>query len=1156
MPGVLEQSDSFNPNAARLSSDPILTALAQLATHRLNCDRSFISLIDSDKQHIVAEATRSVSLFHGAMHGHHDGLAFGAGSIPVEMTVCLKTMPVFLHSDGRYNQNTENVVSNPEGFLIRDFSKHDTFKDRPYVQDWPYMRFYMEVPLRTASGLVLGSICVVHNETRPDLTAEENQILEDLSVVVSQHLELLRIRDEHIRVSKLLDGLNSFVANKNRPPMDNTRSKDDPSLPLRDLPKTPPTATRMSKPASVDSEDASEQVDPSLGSQEGDTSGEPLTTQALETGIASFPNENDHHEPGRQHHESLSSAAASSEVLSSFTRAASVLREALDTDGLVFLKGSSCSLPLGRDNNNNSEEITPNARQENKSSSNLETSYQVHNPDEVQSSRSSSLLGLSLRQTTNSTKSIKPWVQPTVPERALFNLISRYPNGQIFVLDTVEGAADVRSRDNEDDQAAQEELVTQALEKQELQCWFTHARSVIFLPLWTPHSKICFAACFAWTNDPKRVYEMKELTYLVAFGHSVMAEVSRSEMLASDKLKSNFISSISHEFRSPLHGILGSAELLRDLSTVNEQLHMISMIETCGQTLLDTMNHLLDYTKINDLTNKSKAHANSDTSISGAIGAIDVVSEFDMRAMVEELVEAMLAGHRFIGNTHAASSIGRRPSSMASPDLGYVAAKSIPTIILTIDESPHWVVKSEPGAWGRILINLLGNALKYTTDGYIEVSLRASSVVTTEGRSESMITLSVDDSGKGISQAYLQQYLYTAFAQEDSLSTGTGLGLSIVKQIVDSLGGTIGIQSEVGCGTRMSVQIPTMILPEAKGVPVMDSSQLFKASNLNICLLGFSQPARRLVPPFSSDDFSKDFATTLAMETSLERHLKQWFHPHIVFTKKPEQAWGDIIFVMEEQLHRYESLPGNAKGSIGLPQTAFLVVICKDTSFRDEVKINTAGSLKLLNQPLGPGKIAQFLLMHSGDRQVSQPLNGKIVDQVTSIDNGVSAERQITESLDSWTLKPTPSTDVPNTLPSMNGLSGAVKPHVLVVDDNPINLKMLVVYMQKLGCDYATATNGLEAVKRCDETKRPFDYILMDISMPVLDGFGATRAIRAHERSTEVQPAYIAALTGLGSDEARQAAVDCGIDIFLIKPISLKALTRVLHVEAGSTRRR
>jgi len=114
------------------------------------------------------------------------------------------------------------------------------------------------------------------------------------------------------------------------------------------------------------------------------------------------------------------------------------------------------------------------------------------------------------------------------------------------------------------------------------------------------------------------------------------------------------------------------------------------------------------------------------------------------------------------------------------------------------------------------------------------------------------------------------------------------------------------------------------------------------------------------------------------------------------------------------------------------------------------------------------------------------------------------------------------------------------------VDDNPINLNILVMYMRKIGCDFATATNGHEAVQTYIQASRNFGFCLMDVSMPVMNGFAATRAIRDYERKMGIEAAIIVALTGLGDHNARKEASASGVDIFWSKPVPMQRIKSLI----------
>lgn len=153
-----------------------------------------------------------------------------------------------------------------------------------------------------------------------------------------------------------------------------------------------------------------------------------------------------------------------------------------------------------------------------------------------------------------------------------------------------------------------------------------------------------FAGAFAYTCSPMRELTIEdELSYLAAFGNSIMSEIARIETLRSDKAKTDFISSISHELRSPLHGILGSTELLRESFVELQHNDLIQNVETCGRTLLDTVDHLLDFTKINSfLRSKSRRGKPFREDIAGRSETL--ASDLDLDILCEEVLDTMYAG--------------------------------------------------------------------------------------------------------------------------------------------------------------------------------------------------------------------------------------------------------------------------------------------------------------------------------------------------------------------------------------------------------------------------------------------------------------------------------------------------------------------------------
>ena len=355
---------------------------------------------------------------------------------------------------------------------------------------------------------------------------------------------------------------------------------------------------------------------------------------------------------------------------------------------------------------------------------------------------------------------------------------------------------------------------------------FPGARSIAFVPLWDANQGRFFAGSFMWSLTNSRVLTRSgDLNYLAAFGNSIMAEVARLEVVSTDKAKSDFISSISHELRSPLHGILASAEILHDTTLDLFQHGMIDTIERCGRTLLDTIQHVLDFAKINNFTRARKARGGPGAAKGRAgwrrslSGVSNLSVNVDLSLLAENVVDSVFAGHEFQGSsslfvTDEPSSFspeGLRRSSSGGRKTRHRLTRNVEEridVILDIGWRPNWMFRTESGALRRVLMNLFGNALKYTDKGWVKVSLLSTDIESPPGQPKrSVVRISVHDTGRGIAQEYLHSDLFTPFTQENPLNPGTGLGLSIVLQIVRSLGGNICITSEQGVGTEVVVSL-------------------------------------------------------------------------------------------------------------------------------------------------------------------------------------------------------------------------------------------------------------------------------------------------------------------------------------------------------------
>ena len=272
-----------------------------------------------------------------------------------------------------------------------------------------------------------------------------------------------------------------------------------------------------------------------------------------------------------------------------------------------------------------------------------------------------------------------------------------------------------------------------------------------------------------------------------------MAEVSRLASIAADRQKADFIGSISHEFRSPLHGILASAEFLSETHADAFQSSLIDTISSCGRTLLDTINHILDYSKINSFertwrnvrrpggSKKSYTQHRVATKQGPAPPMLNIYASTNVASITEEVVEGVYAGQIYqdISSTEATDFSIRAKAEAKNrgiqmPSQGRISrvlgAKSV-DVILDIPCEDYTFI-TQPGALRRIMMNVFGNALKYTLRGLILVQLSLEPVepavdIADDSVQQRMLQIKVTDTGKGISKEYIRTSLFNPFCQED-----------------------------------------------------------------------------------------------------------------------------------------------------------------------------------------------------------------------------------------------------------------------------------------------------------------------------------------------------------------------------------------------------
>jgi signal transduction histidine kinase len=264
---------------------------------------------------------------------------------------------------------------------------------------------------------------------------------------------------------------------------------------------------------------------------------------------------------------------------------------------------------------------------------------------------------------------------------------------------------------------------------------------------------------------------------------------------------------VSHELRSPLHGILASCEFLDDTELNSFQKSLVDTADSCARTLLDTINMVLDYSKINAFernTNKARKKRYQNISTSHLQPAVNISGDVDLAAITEEVVEGVATGQVFRDRLTDVDSTDLSDTAKTMHESKEKTLSPHSGVEIVLDIPPgNWMFLTQPGAFRRVVMNVFGNSLKYTSSGYIRVTLDTEpappEMAETESEEIRIVTLTIKDTGQGISAHYMKTKLFTPFAQESSIAPGTGLGLSLVRSskssIYNSVNETLNISS-------------------------------------------------------------------------------------------------------------------------------------------------------------------------------------------------------------------------------------------------------------------------------------------------------------------------------------------------------------------------
>ncbi len=519
-------------------------------------------------------------------------------------------------------------------------------------------------------------------------------------------------------------------------------------------------------------------------------------------------------------------------------------------------------------------------------------------------------------------------------------------------------------------------------------------------------------------------------------------ELSRAKEAAeaASVAKSQFLANMSHEIRTPMNGIIGMTDLLLRTSLSGKQRKYGEAVISSADSLLRVINDILDFSKIE----------------AGKL-TLDRV-DFDLRTAVEDTVQ-------FLGERAHVKGL----------EMACRIERDVPSL-----------VRGDAGRLRQILTNLVGNAIKFTERGEIEVHMAL------QGEDEERVgvQVSVTDTGVGIPQKR-RASIFEPFEQADGSDTrrygGTGLGLSISKQLVGLMGGEIGVESTEGEGSTFWFTVVFEKQPEQTRTP---EAAAFDIMGLRVLVVDDNEMSRRI----------------------LGEHLRYWGCAH----GEAEDGRGALVKLREAYAEGtpYQlvivdhDMPGMNGEQLGIEITndhvlggTPLILLTSIDHIDDTSRLRRIGFAAFLVKPVGQSELLDVIMTVMG-RTSERPVHAGRPEPVFG---GSERRHQV---------------------------------RILLVEDNEVNREFAVEVLSMAGFRADVATNGREAVEACH--RESYDLILMDCHMPEMDGFEATAEIRRRENGRERVP--IIALTALAMRGDRERCEDAGMDDYLTKPIDSEEL--------------
>lgn len=506
---------------------------------------------------------------------------------------------------------------------------------------------------------------------------------------------------------------------------------------------------------------------------------------------------------------------------------------------------------------------------------------------------------------------------------------------------------------------------------------------------------------------------------------------------SASRTKSIFLASMSHEIRTPMNAIVGMVELLNSTPLTDEQKEYLEMLHISADNLLDIINNVLDISKIE-------------------AGQIELEkTEVDLRQTVESV--GITLGIK-------ASQKGLELLCHVEPDV------------------PRYII-GDPTRLRQILINLVGNSIKFTEKG--EVDLSVEKIKSEDDKVD--LLFQVRDTGIGIPKE-MQSKIFESFTQVDAATTrkygGSGLGLNISKQLVELMGGKIWVESELEKGSTFKFTLPFTVVKKPREAEVVHP----EIKGLKVLIIDDNATNRLILQKtlLSWDCLSAEVEDGLSALKELELAREKGNPYQLILTDKnmPEMDGFEVVRKIKE-LPGYKEVP--------------IIMLSPDKSIDDVARSKELGIIDFILKPVRRSRLYSAIL-----KAVESEKKEKVTEKVKA------------ESL----------------------LKGKLL-KVLLAEDNIINQKLGVRLLEKQGWRVTVANNGKEAVELVQEDG--FDLVLMDVQMPEMDGIEATKEIRKREKETG-RHIPIIALTANAFEEDRRRCLESGMDEYTTKPIKIKEL--------------